>query len=273
MAAHGTAMARSAAVSLHHLRTGSGPPLLLAHGIGMTHRAWDAVVARLHDRFECFAVDLPGHGASARLPEPATVPALARACATLMRHSGHERFLVAGNSLGGGIALWLALEGIARSATALSPIGFVEGWERPYLHASLLTTRAAGVPMRHLAPRVARAPAARRALLAQMAARGDRVTTETLTRTFADIVDAHGFEDARRHALGWRCPAADGALPAPVTVAWGDHDRLLLFAPQSARARERLPQAQHLRLSGCGHLPGFDDPALVADVVAAGVAA
>jgi pimeloyl-ACP methyl ester carboxylesterase len=52
-----------------------------------------------------------------------------------------------------------------------------------------------------------------------------------------------------------------------VTVAWGDKDRLLLHGPQSARARERLPGATHVTLPDCGHLPTWDDPALVARTI------
>ncbi len=52
-----------------------------------------------------------------------------------------------------------------------------------------------------------------------------------------------------------------------MTVAWGEHDRLLLTGPQAARARERLPAARHVALPDCGHLPTWDDPALVARVI------
>jgi pimeloyl-ACP methyl ester carboxylesterase len=57
------------------------------------------------------------------------------------------------------------------------------------------------------------------------------------------------------------------ALPCPVTVAWGEHDRLLLTGPQAARAAARLPSAKHVTLRDCGHLPAWDDPALVADTI------
>jgi pimeloyl-ACP methyl ester carboxylesterase len=52
----------------------------------------------------------------------------------------------------------------------------------------------------------------------------------------------------------------------PVTVAWGEHDRLLLYARQAPRARAMMPWARHLTL-GAGHVPFFDDPAAVAEVI------
>jgi pimeloyl-ACP methyl ester carboxylesterase len=55
-------------------------------------------------------------------------------------------------------------------------------------------------------------------------------------------------------------------VPVPTTIAWGTRDRILFHA-QAAVARERLPQAHHVDLPGCGHVPMIDDPALVVRVV------
>jgi hypothetical protein len=52
----------------------------------------------------------------------------------------------------------------------------------------------------------------------------------------------------------------------PVTVAWGDRDRLLVGG-QARRAWAMLPAARHLRLAGCGHVPMSDDPPRVATVL------
>jgi pimeloyl-ACP methyl ester carboxylesterase len=57
-----------------------------------------------------------------------------------------------------------------------------------------------------------------------------------------------------------------GAPTVPVTVAWGTHDRILRPS-QAERARELLPQARHVPLPGCGHVPMSDDPDLVASLI------
>jgi pimeloyl-ACP methyl ester carboxylesterase len=256
-------------MELHHVRAGDGPPLLLLHGIGMSHAAWVDVVPRLADAFTCFAVDLPGFGASPRLARAQTLGALAEACAAFMAAQGFARFHVAGNSLGGGVALRLALEGRVDSACGLSPVGFVGGWDRAWLHVALAATKVAGPLNERLAPVVARPAVARRALLALYAAHGERLSVEATVAGFADLNRATAFGDTRRHALNWQCPAVGGALPCPVTVAWGDRDRLLVFGRQAPRARERLPGAQHVTLSDVGHLPTWDDPDRVARVVRA----
>ncbi|MFC7762240.1 alpha/beta fold hydrolase [Catellatospora bangladeshensis] len=57
-----------------------------------------------------------------------------------------------------------------------------------------------------------------------------------------------------------------GVPDVPVTVAWGDRDRILL-PRQAAIARERLPHARHVTLPGCGHIPMSDAPDLLAETI------
>ena len=253
---------------LSHARSGNGPPLLLAHGIGMSHRAFDRVVARLQADFEVFAVDLPGFGASPPLDGPPTMRALADACAAFMAGHGHERFHAAGNSLGGGIALHLALDGRALSACGLSPVGFAEGWERAYLELSLWYAKAGSFALGPLVRGPGRVPAVRRALARQYLEHADRLEPEELADAFGDVRIARSFWRTTRHAITWRAPARP-ALRCPVTIAWGEHDRLLLTGPQAGRARREWPDARHVTLRDCGHLPAFDDPELVAETLRA----
>jgi pimeloyl-ACP methyl ester carboxylesterase len=207
--------------SLDHVRSGSGPPLLLAHGIGMSKRAFAAVVEPLAADFEVVAVDLPGFGASPPLPGAPTLRALADACAEHMAALGHDRFHVAGNSLGGGIALHLALDGRARSACALSPVGFVAGWERAHLQLSLTGARGLAPVAPALLRTIGRAGPVRRALVRQYAEHGERLGVPFLTASFGDVAGATCFAATQRHAVNWRCPSV-ARLPCPVTIAWGD---------------------------------------------------
>ena len=64
-------------------------------------------------------------------------------------------------------------------------------------------------------------------------------------------------------------PPAGGCRPpaVPTTVAWGERDRLLIFSRQAPRARRMLPDARHVVLHGCGHVPTWDDPEQVARVL------
>jgi pimeloyl-ACP methyl ester carboxylesterase len=251
---------------LHHVRRGSGEPLLLVHGIGDTNLMWSHVLGRLARAHEIFAVDAPGFGGSAPLDGPPTVGRLAVACADFMREQGHDRFHVAGNSMGGAIALELAHMGSARSATALSPAGFDEGLERTYTTVSLHLTRAMCSALSPIAGTLTRRPLMRRVLAGQMVRHGERYSPEDLAVTIRGTAAAPSFGAMVRGLAEHRIGAAL-TFTCPVTVAWGSHDLLLLSRPQSARARERLPQARHVTLHGCGHIPTWDDPEQVARVI------
>ena len=80
--------------------------LVLLHGFGGTHRAWDGVIERLDpERYRPLALDLPGHGARAAHPPPIGFDA----CVRTVLADAPERFALCGYSLGGRVALHVAL--------------------------------------------------------------------------------------------------------------------------------------------------------------------
>src|SRR3954466_12903334 len=107
--------------ALHHVRRGSGPTLVLLHGLGMDWRGWEPVLDRLAAEREVVAVDLPGHGESAVLDRRPDCYALTDAVQAFI---GDSRPHVAGVSTGGGIALELARRGGGPSGTAAPPLRF-----------------------------------------------------------------------------------------------------------------------------------------------------
>ncbi|MEU3726890.1 alpha/beta fold hydrolase [Streptomyces sp. NPDC031705] len=248
-------------------RKGAGEPLLLLHGIGHHLQAWHPVTGILAAGHDVIAVDLPGFGASGPLPagvpyDLATVtPALGALCAAL----GVERPHVAGNSLGGLLALEMGRSGLARSVTALSPAGFWTESERRYAFTALRAMRAGArtLPVSTL-ERLSRSGPGRAALTGTIYARPAlRAPAAVVAETLA-LRQATGFEQTLAAGGSVRFT---GDLPGlPVTIAWGEHDRLLLRR-QGLRAKRTLPGARLVRLPGCGHVPMNDDPALVARVI------
>jgi pimeloyl-ACP methyl ester carboxylesterase len=248
-------------VTLAHDRTGSGPPLLLVHGLGMSKEVWRPVMPLLAREREVIAVDLPGFGDSP--PGPRTVTGLAEAVAAFADELGLERPHVAGNSLGGGIVLALGAMDHVRSVCAVSPIGFANDREAVYARGLLAVTRLASRALAPVADTLARNRVLRAGLTAHAVARPTRLPpgdAALWTRVYAR---APAFWDLLRDAPGW-----DVVPPAcPTTVAWGEHDRLLIFGRQAPRARRVLPAARHVTLYGCGHVPTWDDPDQVARVL------
>jgi pimeloyl-ACP methyl ester carboxylesterase len=246
---------------LAYSRHGEGPPLLLLHGLGSCKEMWRPVIPRLaHDR-DVVAVDMPGFGASPR--GPLTVEGLAEAVAEFAAGLGLERPVVAGNSLGGGVALTMGGTGAASSVCAVSPVGFVSHREGKYAQAVLVTTRVLAERLAPVAPALARSAVLRTLLSAHIAARPWRIPAEDTAHWTRRCAEATAFWDLLEAAGGWRPPP-----PAcPTTIAWGERDRLLIFSRQAPRARRWLPGGRHVVLRGCGHVPTWDDPEQVASVL------
>jgi pimeloyl-ACP methyl ester carboxylesterase len=245
---------------LEHTRTGSGPPIVLMHGIGMDRRAWDPVVPLLAREHEVIAVDLPGFGASAPLAGTPTVAALAAAVEEL----GLDRPHVAGNSLGGGIALELGRRGWAGSVCAISPIGFSCGRERAYVRATLQAIRAIAGAIDRQADAAYGGPSRRAVLMSVSVARPANVPGPVAASWNHAVARCSGWDATLPETVDWR-----PRMPAcPTTIAWAERDRLLLAGRQAPRARRWLPEARHVTLHGCGHVPMWDDPEQVARAIA-----
>ncbi|MBS1893710.1 MAG: alpha/beta fold hydrolase [Actinobacteria bacterium] len=247
---------------------GDGLALILIHGTGGSRAAWDSVVPLLAPHRRVFAIDLPGCGASPALPAEVTptVPALAATVERWMIEQDLGGAHLAGNSLGGGIALELAKGQLVAGATVLSPIGFFNAREFAYGSASLHLTRIGAKALSPVAPVVFRSRAFRTVVLWQALGKPWRMSAEGATSSARAMATASDFARGVRAAGDYRF---SGMPAAPVTIAWGRRDRILLWR-QAERARRLLPDAPFIPLEGCGHVPMTDDPELVAKVILRG---
>jgi pimeloyl-ACP methyl ester carboxylesterase len=248
-------------------RSGAGAPLVLLHGLGLSRQSWDPVVPALAGDFDVIAVDLPGFGGSE--PAPAQVeplPAvLAAAVAGLLDELGVTAPHLAGNSLGGWVALELAAIRPVASLTLLSPAGL---WHREtpvYCRASLrasrwLTRHAAGLLSRLVNYRLGRALA-----LGQTHGRPIRLTAEYARAAIHAMGTCPGF-DATLKATATRRFLATAPISAPVTVGFGSRD-LLLLRHQSRHLDQLPPGTQVEVLPGCGHVPMADNPGAVTALI------
>lgn len=249
---------------------GSGEPLVLVHGVTHRRQAWYPVLDRLVEHRQVILVDLPGHGQSPAFDTRglSVKDALRRDFRAFLAAEGLERPHVAGNSLGGLVALHAGATGDARSVTALSPAGF---WRTraAFAHTRRIFTSAAAASER-LGPRAAalsRSRAGRSVMYGLLMAHPGRVPADHA------LGDYRGFEYARpalRTLLAAAEPFTDEVpVDVPVTIAWGARD-LVLPSWQAAVAREHLPHAEHIMMRGVGHVPMYDDPEFVAQVLLRG---
>lgn len=221
-------------------------------------------MARLTPEYRVICVDLPGFGATpAPGPgEPYDVLTMTEDVRAFCELHGLERPHLAGNSLGGSIALELGTQGVAGSVTVFSPAGFSADLARWGMRAvGAAANMAARIPT-PVKERLANTAPARAA--ARIALRGDPSSPEAKATRFS----VQGLEPGAPYVrMVPRIAEYDFAarpIGCPVTIAWGDQDRTLL--PSSAvHAHERVPNARMVSLIGSGHIPMADDPVIVAE--------
>jgi pimeloyl-ACP methyl ester carboxylesterase len=189
----------------------------------------------------------------------ATPPDLAAAIADRLAAEGIERPHVAGNSLGGWVALELAAAGRAASVTAIAPAGL---WREPLVPKRSRVRSVARALLPALAG-VLRTERGRRLVLAANAAHPERIPPDAALRLVRAYATAPGFE-AVNDAMRASRFTSFGEITVPVTLAWPEHDRIV------RRPRSLPDGVRSVVLRECGHLPCWDDPEQVARVLLEG---
>jgi pimeloyl-ACP methyl ester carboxylesterase len=260
-------------MKLAHDISGSGPTLVLVHGVTHRRQGWDVLLDRLTPYRRVVTVDLPGHGESPAVGQPPNMlefltDELSAFVADVTPEG--ERAHVAGNSLGGWLALALAARGEVVSATALSPAGFfVNRLDQKRARATFVSIRTIAKISGKRLPQALQFKAIRYAALAPFFAKPSRISYEDAlvdSRSLManEVLDPLG-------PLPFVLPAVvDPAIP--VTVAWGRRD-LVLPVYQARRVLEQFPAAQLSVLPRLGHVPMSDDPALIAKILLDGSSA
>ena len=228
-------------------RAGSGEPLVLIHGFMDSWRTWELVIPALSGRFDVIAPTLPGHAGGPPLAAGFGSESMADFIESVLDREGLSEARVAGNSLGGYVALQLAQRGRARSVVALAPAGgwppgddaprrLLE-WQRELRRQVKATAPHAQVP--------------------------DAVMHQMLA--VARCEDADRMIDA---ALGstWTFEAV--RIECPVRIVWGADDQLLPWPDAAERYRRELPHADWIELDGVGHYPQLEAPLETAELIA-----
>jgi pimeloyl-ACP methyl ester carboxylesterase len=244
-------------------RRGSGKPLVLVHPLGGDRHVWDPVLPDLSADHDCVAVDMPGFGESPALlaDVPATAATIAARIVETLDALGLETAHVAGISLGGWVALELGKTGRARSVTAICAAGL---WARP-LGPRRDDARKAARALLPLLPLIVRSKRLRTlAFTGTMVRPGEITAAEALQRIRA-YANGPGFDNANAEMRASVFTGFD-EIPVPVTLAWGEHDRLVR-PPSTPPAVART-----VILTGCGHVPTWDDPAQVVTLIRASTA-
>ncbi|TQN40962.1 pimeloyl-ACP methyl ester carboxylesterase [Blastococcus colisei] len=242
-------------------RSGSGPPLVLVHGLGGSWRTWQPVLPGLSAEREVVAVDLPGFaGDTPPLPDP-TLAALDDALQEWLVEEGLADAPLVGTSMGARMVLELSRRGIGRDNVALDPGGFWTDREATVFRTSIAASVALLRRIRPVLPALLGNPAGRTALLAQFSARPWALDADVVRTELEGYVASPSFDPVLDDLANG--PKQEGAAPGAVsgrlTIGWGRRDRVTL-ARQAARALEAFPDAELHWFEHSGHFPLWDRP-------------
>lgn len=264
---------------------GSGPALLLIHGIGDNSSTWNEVIPMLAQHYTVIAPDLLGHGLSDKPRADYSVPAFANGMRDLLVVLGISKVTVVGHSLGGGVAMQfcyqfprfverlvlVAAGGVTREvnpvlrAATLPVVNEVLTLLRiPGVMPALRGVAGALVSLPHV-PGVPRSLSPRRAL-------NDH---EDLVRVLGDLADPHAsaaFMRTLRAVVDWRGQSVTMldrcylTERLPVLFIWGDDDTVIPYE-HALIGHAAIPHSQLQTFPGSGHFPFHDDPELFVQVV------
>ena len=277
---------------MSHLYTevrGTGPALVLLHGWGLNVRVWDGLAAALCDRFRIVAVDLPGHGRSAWLPERSSLEEQAAQVGEAVAAITTEYSLL-GWSLGGQIALQLAARQARRHEAGARPRDPAAAVDRLVLIATTPRLAAGpdwphGAPPERLAVQAAQLRSDYRRTVSdflELQVRGSTGGADVLGQLRAALF-AHGAPAAL--APGGEAPRGDSGersdvpgphlaalarglellrdtdlrplladITVPTLVIAGQYDRVTMPAASHALA-DSLPNARYVEIRRAAHAP------------------
>lgn len=253
--------------------TGAGPPLVLLHSLGLSHREWEPIVAPLSDRFRVILPDLPLHGDSEDRPRhPYSPDWLADVISGFCREVGGPRPLVAGHDLGAELALLAVSTGrLEPGRLVLMPNRLHRRDEFPARRAAWRAAcRLAALPgldrvLSHGAKLVFRPAVGER-----LSVQGNSAARDLVRHAFSDVGgNGNRARSWARFVRRWPVEAQRQLLDRyphmamPVLLLWAEDDPVHPLDAAN-EALDLLPDAQLRTLAGTGFLIAYDDPVAVA---------
>jgi pimeloyl-ACP methyl ester carboxylesterase len=253
---------------------GTGPALVLLHGIANSSATWERVAPSLSERFTLIAPDFMGHGASAAPGGDYSLGAHASLVRDIVTALGHHRVTVVGHSLGGGVAMQFVYQFPERAERLVLVSSGGLGRE---VHALL---RAASLPgVEYVLPVLASGGllglGRRLGGLLRSVGVGPGGDLEVLGRGLASL-DSPGARRAFLHTVraviepgGQRISAQNRLALAsvlPTLIVWGERDAIIPVEHGTA-AHAAMPGSRFVSFPEAGHMPHDDDPGRFADLL------
>src|ERR1700730_2523050 len=263
-------------VNIHYVCGGSGAPVVLVHGLGSSAAVefyYNLEPLAAHHRV--LAIDLPGFGKSDKPVLEYTIELFVKAVRDLMTSEGLARAAVMGVSMGGRVALGLALDSpeLVERLVLVDALG-VGPPRRVLAYRVLLTTGLGALPLRGTARALRRMnPATIRRFWGWYLRRPNRVETTWSDELISDtgtLLSTPACRAAYLSALrsiagmtqlrgGVSVENRLSELQMPTLVIWGRHDHIFP-ASHAESAKDKLPSGRVVIFDNCGHTPQMEEP-------------
>ena len=254
-------------------RGGTGPVLLLLHGIGDSSRAWIPAMRLLQRSYTVLAPDLPGHGDSSNPVGDYSLGSHASSMRDLLHVLGIERVTVVGQSFGGGVAMQFAYQfpSLCERLVLVDAGGL--GREVNWI-LRLATVPAAEYVMPALFPAFMRRWGDPVARFLRDRGIGNARTAEGWRsyRTLTDPANRAAFVRTARAVIdpGGQSVCAVNRLylvaQMPTLIVWGDQDKIIPLV-HAVQAHQAIPDSRLEVIEGAGHNPHVEDPARFAEIL------
>ncbi|WP_433567241.1 alpha/beta fold hydrolase [Nocardia sp. CA-151230] len=238
--------------------------MLLIHGFTLNWQCWGGVLDELSADFEVLAPTLPGHRGGPEPDRPLRIAGFTDYLEHLMDAAGWTDAHVAGNSLGGWLAMELAARGRARSVTAIAPAGI---WHPDSAAADEVRRKFRSfsrvAPVMRFAAHPVVPDLARRALLRSFAHQPARVPPDLAALTIEAPAYCRCF-DTVANDPGVSAVEAMRHIDVPATVLFCGRDRVIPSARYGRDIVATLPAIGSKTLPEVGHVPMLEAPGLIA---------
>ncbi|MGA5464094.1 alpha/beta fold hydrolase [Mycobacterium sp. NPDC050041] len=254
------------------IHLGTGEPMLLLHPFMMSQNVWKGVAPRIADtgRYEVFAPTMLGHNGVPRGPFFLDSASLADDVERRMDALGWGTAHVVGNSLGGWVAFELERRGRARTLTGIAPAG---GW-RHFTPAKfeIVGKFLAGLPLwvatLVLGQHVLKLPVTRYLTHLPVSGTPDGLSDEDLAEIIDDVAHCPAYYQllVKSLTLPGLLEIAEGKTPTHLVIC--EKDRVLPHPRFTRHFTEHLPESTEVtHLDGVGHIPMFEAPDRIAEVI------
>ncbi len=254
------------------IHLGSGEPMLLLHPFMMSQNVWKDVAPQIAEtgRYEVYAPTMPGHNGGVKGRFFLDTAELADDMERRMDSLGWDTAHIVGNSLGGWVAFELERRGRARTLTGIAPAG---GWHWYTLAKFEIVFKfVAGLPVwliaKALGPRALKLPFARQLAYVPISASADRLSDADLLDIIDDVTHCPAYYQLllKSLLLPGLMELAEGSAPTHLVIC--EKDRVLPHPRFTRHFTTHLPKdTQITQLDGVGHIPMFEAPQRVADLI------